>query len=184
MRERLARKIAAGARTQLHPYEGVNVPKGLLSPNPNDPAPRTAALVQELGPRLSAEALSAWNARLGGTPIVDIAHSLGLDIAGAKALLAEAHQAIASDLKETLEVNRTLDLDRIDQLLATYLPLARQGDDKAAAVVLKSLQHRAKLTGTQPQPDPGRAKPENVLCWIQMQLPAINKIVYALPVDQ
>jgi hypothetical protein len=47
-------------------------------------------------------------------PIVDVAHQLGVSIEAAKELIREAHAAIAEDLKENLEVNRKLDMARID----------------------------------------------------------------------
>jgi hypothetical protein len=50
-------------------------------------------------------------------------------------------------------------------------------------VVLKCLAQRSKLTGIEPQPDPGRSNPQNVLVWIQNQLPSINRIVDALPLE-
>lgn len=150
---------------------------------PSTPAPALAQVVAERGPELAAGALTAWNARLNGSPIVDVAQSLGLSIEAAKALIREAHAAIAEDLKEALNQNRELDLQRTDLILKSFLPGAREGDRDCAMVVLKALSHRARLTGTEPQADPGRSKPENILIWIQHQLPAINRIVDAMPVE-
>ena len=150
---------------------------------PEAPAPQLARVIEMRGPELTASALYAWNARINGEPIIDVANALGLSIVAAKALIREAHEAIAEDLKVALNQNRELDLARVDSLLKTYLPAAKAGDTDSAAIVLKCLAHRSKLTGTEPQPDPGRSKPENVLVWIQAQLPAINKIVDSLPVE-
>jgi hypothetical protein len=157
------------------------MPKTALSPDA--PAPHLAQVAQERGAELTARALAAWNARLDGHPIIDVAHSLGLSIEAAKQLIREAHTAIAEDLKEALNQNRELDLERTDMILKAFLPGARAGNKDDAAIVLKALTHRSRLTGTEPLPDPGRSKPENVLIWIQNQLPAINKIVDALPIE-
>jgi hypothetical protein len=150
---------------------------------PQAPAPALAKVIEAQGQELTARALEAWNARLNGVPIVDVAKGMGVSIEGAKALIREAHSAIAEDLKEALNQNRELDLQRTDMILKSFLPGAKEGDRDSAAIVLKALAHRSRLTGTEPQPEPGRSKPENVLIWIQNQLPAINKIVDALPVE-
>ena len=151
---------------------------------PDAPAPRTREMIQERGYELSTRATEAWAARLEGRPIVDVAHEMGVSLETAKALIKEAHAAIAEDLKEALDLNRQLDLGRIDGLLQSYYPTARQGDIDSANVVLKCLSHRAKLTGIEPPPQPGRTnEPQSVLIWIQNQMPAINKIVDALPIE-
>src|SRR5262245_22808183 len=116
-------------------------------------------------------------------PIVDVAHQLGVSIEAAKELIREAHAAIAEDLKENLEVNRQLDMARIDGLLAVYYPAAKGGDMGAAALTLKCIHHRAKLCGIEPQADPGRCNPQSILVWIQHALPSINKIVDGFPAE-
>lgn len=151
---------------------------------PDAPAPRTQDFIQDRGQMLSTAATEAWGARLNGVPMYEVAHQMGVSIATAKALINEAHAAIAEDLKENLNLNRELDLHRVDGLLQTYYGQARQGDLDSANLVLKALAHRAKLTGAEPPPQPGRTQgPENVLIWIQQQMPAINKIVDALPIE-
>jgi hypothetical protein len=157
---------------------------GVRTPlDPDQPAPRTRALAAAKGEELTAEALRAWQARVHGTPIVDIAYGMGLTIESARDLIEEAHAAIAEDLKENVNLNRQLDLDRIDGLLSNYYPAAVSGHHKSADVVLKLLAHRSKLTGVEPMPEPGRSQPQNVLLWIQNCLPSINQIVDALPPD-
>jgi len=151
--------------------------------SPDAPAPRTARLIENQGTEPTEAALCAWEARIKGMPIVDVAHELGVSIVAAKQLIRDAHAAIMEDLKENLDLNRQLDLGRIDGLLQIYYPLARSGDTDCAAVTIKCLQHRAKLVGIEALPDPGRSNPQNVLIWIQNQLPNINKIVDALPVE-
>jgi hypothetical protein len=155
------------------------MPKTELAPD--TPAPHLAQVAQSRGPELTASALVAWNKRLAGEPLEHVAHALGLSIEAAKALISEAHAAISVDLKSALAQNRELDLERTDMLLKAFLPLAKDGDGQAASIVLKALAHRARLVGLEAPEMPGHAKPHNVLVWIQQQLPAINKIVEALP---
>jgi hypothetical protein len=115
-------------------------------------------------------------------PIVDVAHKMGCSIELAKQLISEVHHAIHEDLKAALELNRTLDLSRIDGLIASYYPAAKGGDERAAGVVLKALQHRAKLTGAEPSPEPARFNHvETVQAWIVNVLPSINRFVDDLP---
>jgi hypothetical protein len=148
---------------------------------PDAPAPRLEKLVAANGEEPTAYALNAWEARLNGRPIIDVAHELGVSIESAKALIRQVHDAIAEDLKDALEVNRSLDLARIDTLLTTHMPRAKAGKVKSAQLVLRCLERRSKLTGIEPLPDPGRSHPQSVLIWIQEKLPSIDAIVRALP---
>jgi hypothetical protein len=165
------------------PVSAARVPAKRTQLAADAPAPATADMIAKRGSEPAARALEAWAARVRGAPIVDVAHSMGLTIEDAKVLIREAHGAIAEDLKTNLDLNRQLDLDRIDGLLQVYYPLARSGDADCANVTLKCLQQRSKLTGIEPQPDPGRSNPAGVLVWIQQQLPSINRIVDALPLE-
>jgi hypothetical protein len=165
--------------TAAIPKLGVAIRRTSLAPDA--PAPHLEGLVAKRGQQPTAEALSAWNDRVGGAPIIDVAHNLGVSIELAKVLIKEVHQAIGEDLKANLEVNRTLDLARVDGLIRAHYPIATAGDEKSANVVLRALQHRARLTGAEPQPERTTQAPENVLIWIQQQLPSINRLVDALP---
>jgi hypothetical protein len=172
-----------GSRGSVPPLEtAIPGPKAFT---PDAPSPRLDALVERDGVDPTAQALAAWEARIKGSPVVDIAHAMGLSIEACKRLIKEAHDAVREDLKDALELNRSLDLQRIDGLLATYYPLAREGHEESAYITLAALKHRAKLTGTEPGSEriPGSLAPQNVLVWIQNALPQINKIVDALPVD-
>jgi len=135
---------------------------------PAAPAPQTQALI----------------ATNGQAPIIDVAHQLGVSIELAKKLINEVHAAIYEDLKANLDLNRQLDLARVDSLIQSYLPPAKGGDPDAAAIILRCLQHRAKLTGQEPEPAPTRnGGAQNVMIWLQTQLPSINRIVDSLPLE-
>lgn len=177
--KRIERRHNPGVTRELKALEATLEPTELA---PDAPAPRTSEVISELGPEPSTTALAAWNARLKGTPIVDVAHSLGLSIAAAKSLLNEVHAALRDDLKANLELNRELDLQRIDTLLAAYYQPAKEGDIDAARLILKALSARAELTGAAaPKASHTVGGPQNVLVWIQSQLPSINRLVDSLP---
>ena len=147
------------------------------------PAPALNVMIAEQGLDPTTRALEAWNARVAGVPIVDVAHQMGVSIELAKKLIGEVHSAIYEDLKANVDLNRQLDLARVDKLIKTYLPSACQGDDDAATVVLRCLGHRSKLTGVEAPEGPRSQRPSNVLVWIQNQLPSINRIVDSLPLE-
>lgn len=171
--------LAAAFVAKKHP----KVPTARTPLSPDAPAPQIQAVIARQGEEPTARALEAYAARLNGLPIIDVAQTLGVSIETAKHLINEAHTAIAEDLKSNLELNRQLDLGRIDGLLQTYYPAARQGDQDCANLVLKCIAQRAKLNGLEAPPDAGRSHPQNVLVWIQSQLPSINKIVDAMPLE-
>lgn len=165
------------------------VPKDLPPPTkairPDSPAPQLKALAAKHPNQLLQNALAAWECRIKGQPVIDIAHGLGMTIEGAKALIREVHEAIRDDLKASMELNRELDLARIDKLIETFYGDATKGDPDSAQLILKCISQRSKLTGAEPERNgdtSGRA-PANVLVWIQNQLPAINQLVDSLPVE-
>jgi hypothetical protein len=148
------------------------------------PAPKTQALIARVGEELSAAAIEAWGARVAGASILELAHRMGVTIEDARRLIKEAYEAVSEDLRENINLNRQLDLERIDHLISSHYAQALGGNAKAADVVLKLLAHRSKLTGIEPLPETaGRRQPESVLIWIQQQLPSINRIVDSLPLE-
>jgi hypothetical protein len=180
----LSKLAAKGAGLPRMPHKTALACQPTPAPAPDAPAPRLSHCVTKYGPEPTKRALAAWKARVQATSITDIAHELGLTLEGARALLNEVHAAIREDLKDSLELNRQLDLDRIDALLRTWFPIALRGDPDGAAVTLKSIQLRAKLAGHEITPlNPCSNQPSNVLVWIQAQLPAINRLVDSLPVE-
>jgi hypothetical protein len=108
---------------------------------------------------------------------------LGLSIESTKALIREVHTAVAEDLKENLDLNRSLDLARIDALIAAHFPRAQAGKIKSAQLVLRCLERRTKLIGLEPLPAPSRGNSQSVLIWIQEKLPSINALVNTLPTE-
>jgi hypothetical protein len=85
-------------------------------------------------------------------------------------------------LKDALELNRQLDSDRVDGLIKRFYAQAQEGCFDSAQITIRALQHRAKLVGIERLPDPAlNAQPQNVLVWIQSQLPSIHALVDGLP---
>jgi hypothetical protein len=148
------------------------------------PAPRLQAMVESRGAELTQAALNAWEARKRGDPVVNIAHGMNVSIETAKALIREAFNAVSEDLKETVAINRELDLQRIDAIVKTYLEPAAEGHLDSAKIVLAAVNARSKLLGADKLPDPARGQqPAVILAWIQAQLPNINRIVEAQPIE-
>jgi len=147
------------------------------------PAPRLEKLVRDLGALPCARALRAWEARMMGESIIQVSTHLGLSIESTKALIREVHTAVAEDLKENLDLNRSLDLARIDALIAAHFPRAQAGKIKSAQLVLRCLERRTKLIGLEPLPAPSRGNSQSVLIWIQEKLPSINALVNTLPTE-
>ena len=181
----LDRLLAALARDEeKHQRPSLTVAAKRTQLAASAPAPRLNTMIAAQGFDPTTQALRAWDARINGCSIIDVATGLNVSTALARTLINEVHAAIAEDLKDNLELNRSLDLARIDGLLACYYPAAKEGDQRAASVVLKALQHRAKLTGQEPEHQPARqTNIESVQAWIVNQLPAINQLVDAMPVE-
>jgi hypothetical protein len=150
---------------------------------PDAPAPRLQKLVNEYGSGPCGRALMAWQRRMMGDSIIEVARQVGLPIESAKELLREVHEAVAEDLKANLDLNRSLDLARIDSIIGAHLPKAQAGKVKSSQLVLRCLERRAKLIGIEPLPEPNRGHQTNVLVWLQSQLPGINKLVDSLPTE-
>jgi hypothetical protein len=151
--------------------------------DPDAPAPRLQALVNQYGSGPCARALQAWQARMMGESIIEVARQVGLPIESAKELLREVHTAVAEDLKENLDQNRSLDLARIDTIISAHLPKAQQGKVKSAQLVLRCLERRAKLVGHEALPAPTHSSSTSVLVWLQGQMPNINSLVDSLPTE-
>lgn len=151
--------------------------------SPDAPAPRLQELVNEYGSGPCARALLAWQQRLMGSSIIEVATDLGLSIDAAKVLIRQVHEAVAEDLKENIDLNRSIDLARIDSLIAGHMPKAQAGKVKSAQLVLRCIERRAKLIGLEPQPPPTRSASQSVMIWLETKMPAIHTIVDSLPVE-
>jgi hypothetical protein len=66
----------------------------------------------------------AWDLRIDGCSVREIAQRLGISYAQARRLVHLAYTDPGTRLSETAEVARELDSARLDQLIRAYLPLA------------------------------------------------------------
>jgi len=66
----------------------------------------------------------AWDLRIDGCSVREVAERLGISYAQARRLVQLAYTDPGTRLSETAEVSRELDLARLDQLIRAYLPLA------------------------------------------------------------
>jgi hypothetical protein len=116
---------------------------------------RGAALLKQVERRNNV--LKLRRRGLGRAEIADAMAKLGdpLSDSTVNDILTSQLNRIAKEDTETTEQLRVLENQRLDDLLATFLPLAlRQSKDhqprdqaRAAAVVLKAMDRRAKLNG-------------------------------------
>jgi len=92
-----------------------------------------------------AKALQALEARRQGMTYEAIAKAVGY------ADRASAYKAVMSALQATLrepaEAVREIELQRLDQVIASMWPGMAGGDPKAAAIVLRALERRATMLG-------------------------------------
>jgi hypothetical protein len=90
---------------------------------------------------------TCWQLRKEGNEPAAIAEQMGLTVALVRTYLAEAiavwkaaYEAEARDLA-------LLDLARTEEVIRYSWPKVRQGNDKAAQVVLRALERRARMLG-------------------------------------
>ena len=77
----------------------------------------------------------------------DGAEPHGITKSGVAALVKRYLSEVDREASETVEELRALENERLDELLAKWGPLARQGDRHAAAIVLRISERRAKMNG-------------------------------------
>jgi hypothetical protein len=89
----------------------------------------------------------ALELRIQGLTLQQIADQIGVSKARAYQYVSEG----LAELNETCVIHaeelRRLTTEQLDQLLAAHMPAAINGDTKAAGVVLRALDSRAKLYG-------------------------------------
>jgi hypothetical protein len=87
----------------------------------------------------------ALELRAAGAGFASIARQLGY--AGPSGAFKAVSAGLNATLQEPADELRTLELDRLDQLLAAVWPLALQGDFQAIDRALKIGERRARLMG-------------------------------------
>jgi len=85
--------------------------------------------------------------RRAGHNYAEIGRRLGISRQSARDVVIRAYQQLSEDIAEETAKARDVELDRNDAILTAWWDLARQGDEKAAGVVLKALAQRHKILG-------------------------------------
>lgn len=95
--------------------------------------------------RLEGRDGTIWQAYVGGATQEHIAVEHGISQQRVSQIIAEVRQSIPADGRADALL---LDLERLDRLLVGFMPAADAGDAKAAAVVMRVLERRARALGT------------------------------------
>lgn len=98
--------------------------------------------------RLDGRNGRVWRAYVSGRTQDAIAVEHGISQQRVSQILAEVRQSIPADSRADALL---LDLERLDRVLVAFLPIAETGDAKAAGVVLRVTERRAKALGLDAQ---------------------------------
>lgn len=77
----------------------------------------------------------------------EIAEELCLSRTTVRDYVAKEMELLRKETAEQVQEMRDMELKRLDELLKSWFPLAKAGDEKAAGIVLKAQERRAKLVG-------------------------------------
>lgn len=86
-----------------------------------------------------------WTLRKDGYSFREISQALGVTESAARNDVAVIAKRLVSDLGETVEESRMLQVVRLDALIKKYQPMAEQGNLSAASMVLAIEARRSKL---------------------------------------
>lgn len=86
-----------------------------------------------------------WSLRKDGYSYREISVALGITESIAKSDVTVIAKRLVSDLGETVEESRMIQVVRLDALIKKYHPMAEQGNLSAAAMVLAIEARRSKL---------------------------------------
>ena len=89
----------------------------------------------------------ALQLRAGGASYREIARVLAVAVGTAHKLVVRGLQRCAEVCEKEATLLRVLECERLDVLVRANLRRAEEGDVKAAGVVIKTIQERAKLLG-------------------------------------
>jgi DNA-binding CsgD family transcriptional regulator len=109
--------------------------------------------VKLIGPCGQPEAIAerewrAFQLRASGHSFREIGKELDISFETARQYCKRVVERLKESTQETAATYRTMQLQRIGELLQKYLPLAKEGNLKAAEHVLRLSQFEADLTGS------------------------------------
>lgn len=116
---------------------------------PDSPAPKDQAETVIMGALVNSRAEQAYELKLAGMPLREIADRLGYASAHEVTTAIAAQMRI--DAKFLSEAGRTgilqMEMDRLDRLQEKLWPAAMMGDPKSVDAVLHVMDRRIKITG-------------------------------------
>jgi transposase len=89
----------------------------------------------------------AINLRIEGQPYREIAKLLGVSLSQARSDVEAVLERTREHADETAQRMRKISLERLDRLTRGLMPKADRGDSRAAEVIAKIEERRAKLVG-------------------------------------
>jgi hypothetical protein len=92
--------------------------------------------------------------RYQGYEVPDIAHILDLSPSAVRSNIDRAAAATADEYRATIV--REAELLKLEEMESPFLATAAEGDHKSAMVVLKLMERRAALLGSDKAPSPGQ----------------------------
>lgn len=116
-----------------------------VKPRPGDTGRGTGRILRGHELQLLERRYQVWTLRKDGNTIREIAQTLGFSEASIRDDIITIAKRISSELAETVEESRTLQVARLDALLVKYQKLAEGGNMGAATLVLSIEQRRSKL---------------------------------------
>jgi transposase-like protein len=117
--------------------KAVNAKRGNRKKSPTPGATEAAAKNQ----------CAAYEMKIRGMTYRQIAKEIGVSPKTAHKYVNDALEEYIAATAESVEILRTIELQKLDELESVLLPLALKGDLQAADRVLKIQERRAKLLG-------------------------------------
>ena len=108
---------------------------------------RPPRLIQVRGAGSDARQAKALKLRIAGSSIRQIAEALGVTVPSAAGLVNRALADLAEETRESAIRLRSLELARLDELIAAHWPYAMEADAQSSALVLRAIAERAKIAG-------------------------------------
>jgi len=115
---------------------------------PRNPTVTRATTKHNMGRISAADELEIWNLWVDGHTQFDIAARYGISQPRVSGICAKYGELIPAETKEEIG---TIFLEQIRQLLNTFMPLARRGDNTAARTVIKAQERACRMLGLDKQ---------------------------------
>ena len=98
-----------------------------------------------------ARRAEAWALRLAGSTVRQIAEAMNVSVGTASQYLQETLAELQTDSRESADSWRQIQLDRLDAIVAAWLPISRNPTHpeatRAAAIVVRAVEGQSRLLG-------------------------------------